>query len=71
MHGLIKDEVETRAVLEDRIMTAHCVLTRKDAIRRLYNHAFYKGILIGLFIAFLFHLVYPNGMPEIESYGQP
>ena len=71
MQGYIKEEIPTRANLEDRIISAPCVLTRRDAIRRLYDHAFYKGVLLGLFIAFLFNLIFPNGLPEFESYGQP
>jgi hypothetical protein len=65
LQAYIKEEEENRTTLTARIQSA-------PAIGKLYDHAFYKGLLIGLGVALLIYLFLPGGFFIGDgNYGQP
>jgi hypothetical protein len=72
LQAYIKEDVENRTTLTARIQSAPCHITRAHAIGKLYDHAFYKGLLIGLGVALLIYLFLPGGFFIGDgNYGQP
>jgi hypothetical protein len=72
LQAYIKEEEENRTTLTARIQSAPCHITRAHAIGKLYDHAFYKGLVIGLGIALLIYLFLPGGFFIGDgNYGQP
>lgn len=57
MSAYVREDTETRDLLEKRIHEARCEIVRQHAIKRLYDHAWTKGLMTGLGLWLLYAFI--------------